>query len=181
MASHETSIKIDCPVRTVYNQWTQFESFPHFMNGVDTIEQIDDTHTLWVVSLGGAKREFDAVITEQSRDSRIAWKSADGPSHAGVVTFHHIDDGHTKVVLQLDDDPQGVVEKAGEALGVVRHEIKGDLDDSSRSSSPPQPRLGPGGERSDKTRPISPATPPTHPQATKPRTKEYQCQTSSTS
>ncbi len=128
MPSHETSIEVDRPVRVVYNQWTQFESFPHFMHGVDSIRQIDDTHSHWMVSVGGVTREFDAEITEQAPDSRIAWKSTDGTGHAGVVTFHHIDDGRTKVMLQLDDDPHGLVEKVGEAIGMVSHQIKGDLE-----------------------------------------------------
>lgn len=127
IGTHETSIEVDRPVRTVYKQWTQF-SFRQFMKGVEAVQRLDDTHTHWVVSLGGAKREFDADTTEQSPDNRIAWKSTNGPAHAGVVTFHHIDNGHTKVTLQLGDKPDGLVEKAGEALGVVGHEVKGDLE-----------------------------------------------------
>lgn len=128
MASHETSIEVERPVRTVYNQWTQFESFPQFMGGVEKITQTDDTHTHWAVKIGGVAREFDATITEQTPDQRVAWHSVSGATHAGVVTFHRIEDGRTKVMLQLDVDPEGFVEKAGEALGVVERQVKGDLE-----------------------------------------------------
>ncbi len=128
MASHETSIEVDRPVRTVYNQWTQFESFPNFMGGVEKITQLDETHTHWVTKVGGVTREFDATVTEQTPDQRVAWKSDAGTSHAGVVTFHRIDDGKTKVMLQLDLDPEGFLEKVGEAVGVVEHQVKADLE-----------------------------------------------------
>jgi uncharacterized membrane protein len=128
MASHETSVEVERPVRTVYNQWTQFESFPQFMGGVEKITQTDESHTHWVTKVGGVTREFDATITEQTPDQRIAWQSDGGPNHAGVVTFHRIDDGKTKVMLQMDLDPEGFLEKAGEALGVVERQVKSDLD-----------------------------------------------------
>ena len=128
MASHEASVEVDRPVRTVYNQWTQFTTFPQFMSGLERIDQISDTKTHWVTSVGGVKREFDAEITEQTPDQRVAWKSIDGTSHAGVVTFHHIDDSKTKVMLQLDVAPEGLVEKVGDALGAVSHQVNGDLE-----------------------------------------------------
>ena len=128
MSTHETSIDVERPVRTVYNQWTQFESFPHFMGGVEKITQIDDTHTHWVTKVGGVTREFDATITEQTPDQRVAWKSDRGTTHAGVVTFHRISDGTTRVMLQMDVDPEGFVEKAGEAVGVIDHQLKSDLE-----------------------------------------------------
>jgi uncharacterized membrane protein len=128
MASHETSIEVERPVRTVYNQWTQFESFPQFMGGVDKIVQLDDTHTHWVTKVGGVTREFDATITEQTPDQRVAWKADSGPTHAGVVTFHRVGDSTTKVMLQMDFDPEGFVEKVGEAVGVVEHQVKADLE-----------------------------------------------------
>jgi uncharacterized membrane protein len=126
--AHETSIEVDRPVRTVYNQWTQFESFPQFMEGVEKVTQLDDTHSRWQVKVGGAKREFDTEITEQVPDDRIAWKSIDGSSQAGVVSFHRLGEGRAKVMLQMEFDPQGLVEKAGEATGVVEHRLKGDLE-----------------------------------------------------
>jgi uncharacterized membrane protein len=128
MSTIEESIEIDVPVRSAYNQWTQFEEFPSFMEGVESVTQIDDTHLHWVAEIGGVQREWDAVVTEQHPDERVAWKSTSGTSNAGVVTFHKLDDSKTKVMLQLDVDPQGVVEKAGDALGVIRRRVSGDLE-----------------------------------------------------
>ena len=128
MSTIEESIEIDVPVRSAYNQWTQFEEFPSFMEGVESVTQIDDTHLHWVAEIGGVQREWDAVVTEQHPDERVAWKSTSGTSNAGVVTFHKLADSKTKVMLQLDVDPQGVVEKAGDALGVIRRRVSGDLE-----------------------------------------------------
>ena len=128
MSTIEESIEIDVPVRSAYNQWTQFEEFPSFMEGVESVTQIDDTHLHWVAEIGGVQREWDAVVTEQHPDERVAWKSTSGTSNAGVVTFHKLDEARTKVMLQLDVDPQGVVEKAGDALGVIRRRVSGDLE-----------------------------------------------------
>ena len=128
MTSHETSIEVNVPVQTAYNQWTQFESFPQFMNGVESITQIDPTHTHWKIKIGGVSREFDAEITEQTPDQRVAWTSTSGATHAGVVTFHRVGDNQTKVMLQLDTEPEGLVEKVGEAVGVVGHQVKSDLE-----------------------------------------------------
>jgi len=114
-------------VRTAYNQWTQFEDFPQFMDGVNEIRQLDATHTHWKTEVGGVKREFDAEITEQLPDERVAWKSTEGEQQAGVVTFHRLDDTHTRVTVQMDYEPQGLVEKAGSAIGAVGHRVKGDL------------------------------------------------------
>ena len=121
------TIDVDVPVRTAYNQWTQFESFPHFLDFVQSIKQIDDTHTHWVTEIAGVKREFDATITEQHPDERVAWKSTEGEKQAGVVTFHRLDDTHTRVTVQMDFDPQGFVENAGDKLGIVDRRVKGDL------------------------------------------------------
>jgi len=128
MSTIEQSVEVNVPVRTAYDQWTQFEEFPRFMEGVETVEQIDDTHLHWIAKLGGAKREWDAQIDEQTPDQRIAWHSTTGAKNAGVVTFHRIADGKTKVMLQLEFDPEGFVEKAGDAVGVVRGRTKGDLE-----------------------------------------------------
>ena len=127
MANLEKHIDVDVPVRTAYNQWTQFESFPRFMEGVERIEQVGPTDTHWVTSIGGVRREFDARITEQHPDERVAWTSVEGPRHAGVVTFHRLDPERTRVTLQMEYDPQGVVETAGDKLGVVSHRVQGDL------------------------------------------------------
>jgi len=128
MSTVEQSIEIDVPVSTAYNQWTQFEEFPKFMEGVEEVRQIDDTHTHWRTKVAGKEEEYDAEITEQHPDERVAWKSTSGPTHAGVVTFHRLDEGRTKVMLQLDAEPEGVVEKAGEMLGMLDRRVKGDLE-----------------------------------------------------
>jgi uncharacterized membrane protein len=127
MSTIEQSIDVEVPVRTVYNQWTQFEEFPQFMEGVEKVEQRDDTHTHWVADVGGRKREFDAEITEQTPDQRVAWRSTEGAEHAGVVTFHKLDEGKTRVMVQMDFAPEGVVEAAGDALGFAERRVKGDL------------------------------------------------------
>ena len=128
MASVQESVDVDVPIRVAYDQWTQFESFPKFMGGVERITQLDDTRTHWVTNIDGVKREFDAEITEQHADHRIAWNSTTGTSHAGVVTFHRLDDEKSRVMLQLDSEPEGVVEKAGDALGILKRRVKGDLE-----------------------------------------------------
>ncbi|MBV9484650.1 MAG: SRPBCC family protein [Frankiaceae bacterium] len=127
MSTIEESIEVEVPVSTAYNQWTQFESFPNFMDGVEEVRQLSDTSTHWTVSIGGVTREFDAEITEQTPDQRIAWRSVEGTGHAGVVTFHKLDDGVTKVMLQIDTEPEGLVEKAGDAIGIPRRDAKADL------------------------------------------------------
>ncbi len=122
------TVDVEVPVRTAYNQWTQFESFPHFMEGVEAVNQLDDRHTHWRVHVGPSTREFDATITEQHPDERIAWKSDSGPKHAGVVTFHRLDDTHTRVTAQMDVDPEGFVENVADKLGVLKHRVSGDLE-----------------------------------------------------
>ncbi len=128
MASVTKSIDVDVPITTVYNQWTQFESFPKFMGGVESITQTDDTHTHWKTKIAGVEREFDTVVTEQHPEERVAWKSTDGTTHAGVVTFHRLDDRKTRVTVQLDWQPEGLVEKAGALVGVDDRQVNADLD-----------------------------------------------------
>ena len=127
MSTVEKSIDVAVPVRTAYDQWTQFESFPQFMEGVDRIEQTSDTMTHWVTSIGGVTREFDAQITEQHPDERVAWTTVDGPKQAGVVTFHRLDENQTRVMLQMDFQPEGLVENVGDKLGIVGRRAEGDL------------------------------------------------------
>lgn len=122
------SIEVDSDVRTVYNQWTQFEEFPRFMEGVEKVEQIDDRHVRWHVDIAGIDREFEAEITEQTPDQRIAWRSRTGADQGGVVTFHALNDDQTRVTLQMDFDPEGFVEQAGDKLGIVSMRVKGDLE-----------------------------------------------------
>ena len=128
MSTIEESIDIDVPVRTAYDQWTQFEEFPSFMEGVESVTQLDDTHLHWVAEIAGARREWDAVITEQHPDLRIAWQATSGTKNAGVVTFHRLDESKTRVMLQLEVDPEGFVEGVGYALGFVRRRAMGDLE-----------------------------------------------------
>ena len=128
MSTIEESIEIERPVRTVYNQWTQFEEFPSFMEGVESVTQLDDTHLHWIAEIGGVRREWDAVVTEQHPDERVAWRSTSGTSNAGVVTFHKLAEDRTKVMLQLDVDPEGALERVGDALGIIRRRASGDLE-----------------------------------------------------
>ena len=121
------SVDVDVPVSVAYNQWTQFESFPNFMEGVERIDQITPTKTHWVTKIAGVEREFDAEITEQRPDERVAWTTSNGTHQAGVVTFHRISDTTSRVTLQLDHDPQGLLERAGDALGIIQRRTKGDL------------------------------------------------------
>jgi len=121
------TIDVAVPVHTAYNQWTQFEEFPKFMDGVEEIRQVSDTLTHWKIKVGGVEREFDAEITEQHPDERVAWHSVGGTDHAGVVTFHRLDDVTTRVTLQLDTAPEGVVETLGDKVGLVKHRAKGDM------------------------------------------------------
>ncbi|WP_330336001.1 SRPBCC family protein [Streptomyces sp. NBC_00557] len=128
MSQIEESIEVDVPVRAAYNQWTQFEDFPHFMDGVERIEQRTDTLTHWVTRIGGVEREFDAEITEQIPDERVAWTTVSGEAkQAGVVTFHRLDEARTKVMLQLDYEPDGLAETVGDKLGFIKRQATGDL------------------------------------------------------
>ena len=127
MPSVTKSIDVKAPLHRVYNQWTQFATFPQFMGGVESITQTDDTHTHWKTKIGGVEREFDAEITEQHPDERVAWKSTDGTTHAGVITFHKLNDRTARVTAQIDWQPEGFVEKAGAMIGVDDHRVKGDL------------------------------------------------------
>jgi uncharacterized membrane protein len=128
MSTVEEAIDVLVPVRTAYNQWTQFEEFPRFMAGVEHVEQLDDTHLHWCADIAGVRREWDARIDEQSPDQRIAWHATRGSKNAGVVTFHRIDDTTTRVMLQLEFDPEGFVERSGDVLGFVRRRATSDLE-----------------------------------------------------
>jgi uncharacterized membrane protein len=122
------SVDVAVDVSTAYNQWTQFEEFPRFMEGVETVEQIDDRRLRWKVDIAGVEREFEAEITEQTPDQRIAWRSRTGVDQGGVVTFHALDDDHTRVTLQMALEPEGVAEQFGDKMGVVSARTKGDLN-----------------------------------------------------
>jgi uncharacterized membrane protein len=128
MATVEESVEVMVPVRTAYNQWTQFEEFPEFMEGVEQVKQLTDTKMHWVAEIAGQRREWDAEITEQVPDQRIAWRSIDGANNAGVVTFHRLDEGKSKVMLQLEFEPENIIEQAGDKLGFVKGRAKADLN-----------------------------------------------------
>lgn len=128
MTTVEESIEVAVPVTTAYNQWTQFEEFPRFMEGVEQVKQISDTRNHWKADIAGVEREFDTEITEQRPDERIAWCTVDGPKQAGVVTFHRLGDDKSKVMLQMEFDPEGIAEQVGDKLGFVKRRVKGDLE-----------------------------------------------------
>lgn len=127
MATIQKSIDVNVPVRTAYNQWTQFAEFPRFMEGVKEVRQIDDKRMHWRAEIGGKTEEWDATITEQVPDQRVAWRRTAGAKNAGVVNFQRIDDSRTRVNLNLDYDPEGFMENVGDKLGVVDRRIEGDL------------------------------------------------------
>ncbi len=128
MSTIERSIDVNVPVRTAYNQWTQFEDFPRFMEGIEDVRQIDETHLHFIANVGGKVKEWDAVITEQTPDQRIAWRETGGAPNAGVVTFHRLAPDKTRIMLQLEYDPEGFVETVGDMVGVVSTRVRGDLE-----------------------------------------------------
>ena len=128
MPTIEKTIEVDVPVTTAYTQWTQFEEFPSFMNGVDEVRQLDATHLHWVASIGGNEEEWDAEITEQVPDQRIAWKATGGKENAGVVTFQPVDDQHTKITLRMDWESEGMVQALGSMLGQDGRQVQSDLE-----------------------------------------------------
>jgi uncharacterized membrane protein len=127
MATIEQSIDVEVPVRTAYNQWTQFEEFPKFMEGVKSVRQLDDRHLHWHAEVGGRDKEWQAEITEQHPDERIAWRSVQGARNAGVVTFHRLSDSRSRIMLQLEYEPDGVAETVADAAGLMSGRVKGDL------------------------------------------------------
>lgn len=127
MASITESINVNVPVRTAYDQWTQFEQFPQFMDGVEEVQQLDDTRMHWKTNIAGRDAEYDAVVTEQIPDERVAWKSTTGKPNGGVVTFHRLGEGETRVTVQIDYEPAGAVESVGSKLGFDDRHVQGDL------------------------------------------------------
>jgi uncharacterized membrane protein len=127
MATTVKSIDVEAPVSKVYNQWTQFEDFPQFMEGVEQVTQLDDLRLHWVANVGGQRKEWYARITEQVPDERIAWTSEGGTFTSGVVTFHRLDANRTRVMLQMEYDPESIVEEVGDKLGFVSRRVEGDL------------------------------------------------------
>jgi len=128
MSQISEDLEIDIPVRVAYDQWTQFETFPLFMEGVEQVVQVDDTTLVWRASIAGVTKEWQARITEQTPDHRIAWASTDGATHSGSVTFHPLDDDRCRITLQLEVEPANPIEAAGDALGLVRRQAIADLE-----------------------------------------------------
>lgn len=128
MSTTEQSIKVNVPVNTAYNQWTQFESFPEFMEGVKDVQQKDDTHLHWVADIGGMEKEWDAEITTQVPDERIGWRSTSGPRNEGVVTFQQVDDNTTNINLHMHYEPEEAAEEIGDATGALSARVEADLE-----------------------------------------------------
>ena len=128
MASVTESIIVNAPISTVYNQWTQFEEFPRFMEGVESVTQTDDTHLHWVAEIGGKRHEWDAEITEQRPDEVIAWRALDGHFNSGRVLFEKIDETTTKVTVEMEHETEGMVEALGSALGADSRQVQADLE-----------------------------------------------------
>ncbi len=128
MARVVYTIEVKVPIRTAYNQWTQFEEFPHFMDNIEAVTQDGPKKLHWRANIAGQTTEWDAEITEQVPDQRIAWSSTSGATNAGVVTFHFIDPNTTQVTLQLDFTPEGAAQKVGSTLGLPQKQIAGDLE-----------------------------------------------------
>lgn len=128
MSTVKEAVEVDVPVRTAYNQWTQFEEFPQFMEGVEEVRQIDERHNHWTTKIGGVKREFDTEIVDQLPDDRITWRTTSGDTQQkGSVRFERLDDTHTRVELVMDVETSGAAEKAGDMLGMIDRRIKGDM------------------------------------------------------
>jgi uncharacterized membrane protein len=126
-SSVQESIEVNVPLSTAYNQWTQFEQFPNFMQSVHEIRQLDDRHLHWRADVAGKEKEWDVEITEQIPDKRIAWRSISGVANGGAVTFHKISDSTTRIMLQMDYQPEGPLETIGDAIGAVRMEARSNL------------------------------------------------------
>ncbi|MFJ4367681.1 SRPBCC family protein [Streptomyces chartreusis] len=128
MSTVKEAIEVHVSLRKAYDQWTQFEEFPNFMEGVDEVTQLDDRHNHWITSIGGVRREFDTEIVDQLADDRITWRTVDGDTRQrGSVRFEPLDDMHTKVELTMDVEPTGMAEKGADALGLIDRRVKGDL------------------------------------------------------
>ena len=128
MESISKTIEVDLPVRTVYDQWTQFEEFPKFMSGITEVKQLDDTHLHFEAQIAGRTEAWDAEITEQIPDEKIDWKSVSGANNAGVVRFDKLSGGKTQVHLEIFYEPEGIAEKIADALGILSARTKGDLE-----------------------------------------------------
>ncbi|MDH2445153.1 SRPBCC family protein [Amnibacterium sp. CER49] len=127
MTTVEHRILVNVPVSVAYNQWTQFEDFPHFMNGIKKVTQLSDDRLQWVAQIGGVRREWEAKVLEQIPDRKVAWAATEGATNAGEVTFEDLGGGQTTVRLRLEYEPEGPVEKVGDKLNVVDNQTENDL------------------------------------------------------
>jgi uncharacterized membrane protein len=128
MSTVKEAVEVEVPVRAAYNQWTQFEEFPQFMEGVEEVRQLDERHNHWTTRISGVAREFDTEIVDQLPDERITWRTTTGDTRQkGTVLFQRLDDTHTRVELVMDVEPTGAAEKAGDMLGVIDRRVKGDM------------------------------------------------------
>lgn len=128
MKTIERGIEVEVPASKAYNVWTQFELFPHFMKDVEFVRQKDEKHLRWRANVWGQPEEWDAEITEQIPDKRIAWTSETGPTHAGAVTFHRLSDDSSRVMLQIGYEPEKLSEKVADALGILERRVQRDLE-----------------------------------------------------
>jgi uncharacterized membrane protein len=128
MARIEESFVVEVPVSTAYNQWTQFEEFPKFMEGVESVKQIDDTRLHWVAEIGGKREEWDAEIVEQQPDRKISWRALDSHHSSGTVTFERLGDNQTRIDVVMEHENEGLTETLGSALGMDSRRVKGDLE-----------------------------------------------------
>ncbi|MEV6997775.1 SRPBCC family protein [Streptomyces sp. NPDC093982] len=128
MSTVKETVEVEVPVGTAYNQWTQFQEFPNFMEGVEEVRQLDDSHNHWTTKIGGVRREFDTEIVDQLPDERITWRTVSGDTQQkGSVRFQRVDDTHTRVELVMDVEPSGAAEKAADMTGTIDRRIKGDM------------------------------------------------------
>lgn len=123
----EKSIEVDAPLKNVYNQWTQFQEFPKFMQGIEQVQQLDNKRLHWVAEIGGKRKEWDAEIFEQVPDQKIAWRSTSGAANAGIVSFQPVAANRTQVTVRMEYEPEGAIEHLGAAMGAVGTRIEGDL------------------------------------------------------
>ena len=128
MATVKESIEVDVPVSTAYNQWTQFEEFPRFMEGVESVTQIDDTHLRWVAEVGGKRREWNAEIVDQLPDQKIAWRATDDDGPNGIVEFEPLGEGKTLITVEMAYETEGLMEQLGSAIGSDSRQVKSDLE-----------------------------------------------------
>jgi uncharacterized membrane protein len=127
METVKESIDVNVPVSTAYNQWTQFEEFPKFMDGIEAVEQIDDTRLRWVAEVSGERREWRAEIVEQKPDQKIAWRAVDGNGPNGIITFEPLGEERTLVTAEMSYEPEGLKETLGAKIGLDSRQVREDI------------------------------------------------------